>query len=95
MRMAGKARGSPDKKVKTNVVPRADRVIATLQPAATHRVDMHNSKPVTCVMACPIAIPAHIRGKMKPPRRPPATVNEMDMSFAKPMRGILNVELIS
>lgn len=61
------------------------RVMATLMPAAQQSVArMGLTLGKMKQIARPKQAPAAKNGKMKPPRYPPATVNEMATSFAKP-----------
>lgn len=90
--MAGKVTRWPERKVRTRLVPKAARVIATLVPAAMQSVASPKGKPVHREIALPTATPANIRGKIKPPRRPPATVKLIAASFAKPTRRLFAAE---
>ena len=64
---------------------RAVLVIATLMPAAKHRIAiLGESVGKTKQSARPKAAPAVKKGNMKPPRYPPATVREMAKSLQRP-----------
>lgn len=77
-------------------VERDVRVMATLIEAAKQRhatgMGMLGKRNVN---ALPNAAPAAKKGKMKPPRYPPATVNEMATSFANPTKKQVRKEFIS
>jgi len=77
--------GSPARKQRMTGVASAVRVIPTLIPAAKDRHARGMGIPGKIVHnALPKAAPDAKKGKMKPPRYPPATVKEMAMSFVNP-----------
>ena len=69
----------------SNINSRAVLVMATLIPAAKQRVERLGDSPGKAKQrALPKAAPAVKNGKMKPPRYPPATVNDMATSLHTP-----------
>ena len=88
----GTAIGSPGKNAKMSVVASVVRVMATFMAAAVHRMTICTGivEGKKKYRNRPKAEPAHMRGKIYPPRSPPATVNEMATSFAHPIRNTCN-----
>ena len=88
--------GSFDRKARMSVLARLVLVMATLIPAAKQRQQICTG--IAGIMECrqrPKAAPAAKKGKMYPPRKPPATVNEMAMSLRTPTRKALKGVSIS
>ena len=81
--------GSPARKQRMIGVARTVRVIpSTLRAAGKERHTSGIGMPgMTQQRAFPKAAPAAKNGKMKPPRYPPAAVNETAITFAKPITG--------
>mmetsp|Transcript_12748 Transcript_12748/g.31121 ORF Transcript_12748/g.31121 Transcript_12748/m.31121 type:complete len:113 (-) Transcript_12748:903-1241(-) len=87
---------SPDKYIKINVVDIDVFVTATLMPAAKDKhVTVGGNDGNTYRNALPKADPAAKKGKMNPPRYPPATEKEIVTSLAKPTKRHLVQESIS
>lgn len=84
-RMAETAFCSPDKYARIKVVAMEVRVMATLMAAAMQRTQSWTGiKGQRKNRARPRAAPVLKKGKMKPPRYPPETVNEMATNLAIP-----------